>query len=435
MKNTNKPFDAELAKRLRNYSEEPREHLWQSIATTAETMRRPLAIQKRIRTGWILILCMVSISVLHHNRQIFFGDNASASIRQSMTSNISSGTITTDPSSTEEKVDQPKEAAPLPPPVFEEPASESIESNHNEARTVVESRPVKTQQNRSVVSLSVEDQLQNISNRTDEQDDVSAEPIAPGQPVEEDKTPEHISLTQKESKAFSKRSDEGTVITEKEKRHNRFNIYFTIMPTFGYQRIKSNSNDDIIIQGIKRVSAFSTDRLGVRAELGVEDPLTPRIKVFGGLVYYQRKQTIDYTEKQVKYTQITEGPDGQIIVVPEIEYVEKSFEYELKNLGVQLGVSYELSRKKLLHTLGTGLEFHLALNKLEDTYRAEFTNNPSAYVFYNLYYRLQYPAEGRLRAVFQPTLNYSFYINQNLNAPFYVKPYGLGLNLGFTYNF
>jgi hypothetical protein len=39
------------------------------------------------------------------------------------------------------------------------------------------------------------------------------------------------------------------------------------------------------------------------------------------------------------------------------------------------------------------------------------------------------------QSFFQPTLNYSFYINQNLNAPFYVKPYGLGLNLGFTYNF
>jgi hypothetical protein len=48
---------------------------------------------------------------------------------------------------------------------------------------------------------------------------------------------------------------------------------------------------------------------------------------------------------------------------------------------------------------------------------------------------LQYPSEGRLKAVFQPTLNYSFYINQNLNAPFYVKPYGLGLNVGVTYNF
>jgi hypothetical protein len=87
-------------------------------------------------------------------------------------------------------------------------------------------------------------------------------------------------------------------------------------------------------------------------------------------------------------------------------------------------------------SFGTGFEFHMELNKLESSPSTpEFTNNNSAHRFYNLYYRLQYPAEGRLRPVFQPTLNYSFYINQNLNTPFYVKPYGLGLNLGFTYNF
>ena len=230
-------------------------------------------------------------------------------------------------------------------------------------------------------------------------------------------------------------ADKGkTIIPEKD--HNRFNIYFTIMPTFGYQRINSNSTDNIIIESIDRVSAFSMDRLGVRAELGAEDPITERIKIFGGLVYYQRKQTIDYTEKQVEYTEVTEGPDGEVILVPQFTHVHKSFEYDLQNLGVQVGVSYQLSKKKLLQTAGTGFEFHVALNKLnENEQTPEFTNNPTAYVFYNFYYRLQYPAEGRLKAVFQPTLNYSFYIDQNLNAPFYVKPYGLGLNVGFTYNF
>lgn len=48
---------------------------------------------------------------------------------------------------------------------------------------------------------------------------------------------------------------------------------------------------------------------------------------------------------------------------------------------------------------------------------AGYANDPSAFVFYNLYYRLQYPSEGRLKAVFQSTLNYSFYINDKLNAP------------------
>jgi len=94
----------------------------------------------------------------------------------------------------------------------------------------------------------------------------------------------------------------------------------------------------------------------------------------------------------------------------------------------------DLSKRKFLQLIGTSIEFHKALNKSGSEKLQDFSN-PSAYVFYNLYYRLQYPSEGRLRVVLQPTLNYSFYINQNLNAPFYVKPYGLGLNFGFTYNF
>ena len=218
--------------------------------------------------------------------------------------------------------------------------------------------------------------------------------------------------------------------------HDKFNIYLTAMPTFGYQRVESNRTDNIIIESIKHIPAISLNRLGVRAELGAEWPLTKKVKMFSGLMYYQRKQTIDYVLRIVDSTVVNAGPDGSIIVQAEYGYQDKTFEYELKNLGLQLGFNLLLSKKKFMQTLGTSLEFQVALNKINLAAKEEgFTTNPSAYVFYNLYYRLQYPAQGRLKAVIQPTLNYSFYINQNLNAPFYVKPYGLGLNIGCTYNF
>jgi hypothetical protein len=220
---------------------------------------------------------------------------------------------------------------------------------------------------------------------------------------------------------------------EREKKKFPFNLYFTIMPTLGYQRIEPNSSDNLIIESIDRIATFSPDRLGVRAELGAEYPISNRVNIFGGFVYFQRQQTIGYIEKQVSETEISEGPNGEIILHPEFSYVHQSFEYEVRNIGWQIGVNYQLSKKKFLQTAGTGIEFHMALNKFD--HAEEFTNNPSLYVFYNLYYRIQYPADTKLKAVMQPTLNYSFYINQNANAPFYVKPYGLGLNIGFTYNF
>ena len=215
----------------------------------------------------------------------------------------------------------------------------------------------------------------------------------------------------------------------------RTSLYFTAMPTLGYQRIEANPADNIIVESFQKVSNFSSKRLGVRAEFGAEYALTPRVRVFGGVLYYQRKQTINYVERV--NTGVKQHTSGDTLTLdPQFSLENKAFDYELKNIGVQLGVNYVLWKKKFLHVAGTGIEFHKALNKLSEAQKLQgFSTNPSTYVFYNLYYRVQYPAEGRLKAIFQPTLNYSLFLNRNMNAPFYVKPYGLGLNLGLTYNF
>lgn len=429
MKDMNESFDDQLSRRLRGYSEDPRKELWQNIMAITSANVKPPATKRNSRTAWMFILVLLTIGGRYYYERI------STSAKEPVAS---------------------RESSPLPP-------VKGIDKAAAENERPAETAGTRTGTRNSVGSSKQNTTDPNTSGRNDiskkqagfdqtasmhvigeENSDLSTTDdnvieSSPSSGIE----PQVVKYSENEKSVTveSKTTKPGapdevkTVIKEKEKKHNKFSVYFIIMPTFGYQRINSNSSDDVIVESIDRISTFSTDRLGVRAELGVEDPITNRIKVFGGLVYFQRKQTIDYTEKQVEYTEVSQGPNGEIIVVPEFKHVQKSFEYELKNLGVQVGVSYELSRKKLLQTLGTGFEFHVALNKLEDKYKAEFTNNPSAYVFYNLYYRLQYPAEGRLKAVFQPTLNYSFYINQNVNAPFYVKPYGLGLNIGCTYNF
>jgi hypothetical protein len=429
MKNMDESFDAKLIKRLRNYSEEPRLELWQQIAGRVGSNRLP-ANGKRLRSIWLLILGVITVGGLLYMERTKSGIKAAAGISASVSS-LSTG----------ESADVSSES-----PISKDHAPEmnKVISGDSPSVSATTNRDDVTQGDNEVLMNQEPDsepyEELNIIHAGDKSDRGQVENVTSGVNEEiTNKDNKDMGRDEKvvEMKAVGKieKKDEGKTVIREKKKDNKLSIYFTIMPTFGYQRIKSNSSDNIIIESVKRISTFSTDRLGVRAELGVEDPLTQRIKVFGGLVYYQRKQTINYTEKQVDYTEVSEGPDGQIIVVPKFAFVEKSFEYELRNLGVQLGLSFELSRKKLLQTVGTGFELHVALNKLESSQASEFTNNPSAYVFYNLYYRLQYPAEARLKAVFQPTLNYSFYIDHNLNAPFYVKPYGLGLNLGFTYNF
>jgi hypothetical protein len=218
------------------------------------------------------------------------------------------------------------------------------------------------------------------------------------------------------------------------KSRHKVSLYFLAMPTFGYQRIVANRNDNVIIDNIKKVSAFSYKRLGIRAELGITYPLSSRFNITGGILYYQRKQTINYVEKVLDNSNVTSADDQQVNLDPHFVYLNKSFEYELKNMGVQLGANVVLSKNKFLHTAGGGIEFQKGLNKL-GTDQKNLSGNPSTFVFYNVYYRMQYPAEGRLRAIFQPTFNYSLYLNQDMNAPFYVKPYGFGLNFGIAYNF
>ncbi|HEY5916719.1 MAG TPA: hypothetical protein VIU13_04935 [Chryseolinea sp.] len=431
------PFYAGLIKRLRNYSEEPRMELWQKIAASAEA-NRPRARHKRLGSTWILILGVIAIGGLYYLERTKYLEITKSNI------NAAAG-LSASVSSSLEKNENGDAS-------LESPISKDLSTSMNDvtsgqglgSSTMPNRDNVKEDDNKVWLNHEphIEDHEKFTETRAGEDEAEFGEgPVdnVPNQGNEIETTINSGVEKAVETKAIltAAKDDEGkTVIKEKEKKQNRISIYFTIMPTFGYQRIKANSNDGLFIESVKRISAFSTDRLGVRAELGVEDPLTKRIKVFGGMVYYQRKQTINYTQRLFDSTKVSVGPGGEPTLDRPFVDVEKSLEYELKNLGVQIGVSYVLSKKKLLQTVGTGFEFHIALNKLESAPATpEFTNNPSAYVFYNLYYRLQYPAEGKLKAVFQPTLNYSFYINQDLNAPFYVKPYGLGLNLGLTYNF
>ena len=425
----NESVDDELRKRLKQYTEEPDARLWNNIAAKIEADNRAFTLGKRTRNGFVFLIGLIMLggfyylvnpgaknnqSITHtgSEQETQFQNEAkeASGITQPLLAENKLNLKTNERHSSIQNIQPAKSSNPV-----DAVTKESLPINANEKSALI------LDDNEIFIKNALETDLVMIQ---DEDFDPFKEDI--------DSTATRNEVIEKSVTMDEDQSDS----RDEKKKNNRLNLYFTIMPTFGYQHIESNSHDNLIIESIDRISAFSFDRLGVRAELGIENPITNRLKIFGGLLYYQRRQTIGYTEKQVDHTQVSPGDGGGIILQPEFIYVHKSFEYELKNIGLQMGVSYDLSKKKILHTAGTGIEFQLALNKFQETSEtSDFTNNPTAYVFYNLYYRVQYPAEGKLKAIVQPTLNYSFYINQNLNAPFYVKPYGLGLNIGFTYNF
>jgi hypothetical protein len=434
MKSTRETYEEELIRRLRHYSEEPQKDFWEVIAgKMASENQSSVVLSKKLGRqilGGLLAVALLFSFLYQESEQV-----QSASVYESLAntgalSERKQVELANERKSTEASVSQAN------PSVTElrngTNKNESFRKSYAELKTSTHSANVNAvsyPENEPLITNTqrIEESLLPPDILTDPNSNSLSTPKSLTNPVQVEFKSLKPKRTIEQKKAERKRQ---------EQLFNRFSMYINLMPTFGYQRIESNTNDNIIVESISKISAFSSDRLGIRAEVGAETPIARNLKVFGGLVYYQRKQTIGFTEKQVDSTYVVVGPGGEIIIQPEFVYVDRSFEYELKNLGVQIGLNYQFSKKKFLQTLGTGFEFQIALNKLSKENQFEgFTENPDAYVFYNLYYRLQYPSEGRFKAVFQPTLNYSFYINENLNAPFYVKPYGLGLNIGCTYNF
>jgi hypothetical protein len=212
-------------------------------------------------------------------------------------------------------------------------------------------------------------------------------------------------------------------VSKHQKQNNRLNhnlnIYALIMPTLGYQQVQPLKDDGIFIEGIKRVSAFSSKRLGIRIETGIEKRLCSSVNIHLGVLYYQRKQTLIYYYTDSLHSVVTpiHGQSLTYEVTPEKQ--AGSYQYEVNNIGVIAGLNYTVSKKKIVQRIGVAGELHKCLSR-----------NKSFFLFGDMYYRISYQLNDRFDLMFQPTINYSLQLDDQLNAPFYIKPYGLGLNFG-----
>jgi hypothetical protein len=430
MKSTHEPFDDELNDRLRQYTEEPDGDIWKRIA--------PQIVSVKSETGWLVWSQRISAIVL--GAMIMFEITQPEDSIES-TLPVSNGTeqvqredkVAAEITDAGENLNDPVR----PHPEGHVTANDAATSISRPATTADDMIVTKDEQrlNEPAGSMISMNALQDNSVDSIINDTVI---VATEKAIERD-------TLEEEQISNDKRN----------LRRRNATLFLTAMPVLGYQRIESNRTDNIFIESIQQEATFSHKRLGIRVELGMEYRLTKKLRLFGGLLYYQRHQTIEYIEKQLDSTTVASGPNGESIIEPQFSYPNKSVEYELKNAGFQIGFNYRLSkfksthdsetalssetiplpRKKFLHLVGAGIEFQKSLSKTNALDQASGFTYPSGYALINAYYRLQYPNEGRLKAILQPTLNYAFNINENPNAPFYVRPYGFGLNLGCTYDF
>jgi hypothetical protein len=218
---------------------------------------------------------------------------------------------------------------------------------------------------------------------------------------------------------------------DKEKKsfeERKFTLYFQGMPTLNYNRYEANSRDNQLISDIKRLPSISLDRIGIRLETGLMFDLSPRVDVFGGILFLKQNQVISYITNEVdSLSGVQQGDD--VVIVPHYSNEEHKYSYELINIGAQLGLTYKLNSERFNMAVGTGVELHKSIKHKAD----QGFEMPDKYLFYNIFYRIEYPKEKRFRFMAQPTFNYSINLNKKLDAPFYIKPYGLGLNLGFVF--
>lgn len=221
---------------------------------------------------------------------------------------------------------------------------------------------------------------------------------------------------------------------EKSKDFGPWSAYFYGMPTFSYHRIETNNNDDILINSVEKISPFSLDRLGFRIEGGIQRAISEKWNVSLGILYWHSNQEFRYNISQVDSI-VTEpiALTNSLVLTPQLSEQQETYKFTLRNLGLHVGASFNLSSKRVVQQLGGGIEIHKALNQPDvDELMLE---EPDYYMFYNMFYRMEYPRDKPLRFLFQPTFNYSLPLDKRLDAPFYVKPYGFGLNFGFVYRF
>jgi hypothetical protein len=201
-------------------------------------------------------------------------------------------------------------------------------------------------------------------------------------------------------------------------------LYALLMPTLGYQQIKPLEDDDIFIQSVERLSAFSPKRLGIRGEIGYERSIRSRWAMHVGVLYYQRKQTISYYYNQSSEVEVVKLPGDTLAYAVEPTTLFSTYEYQVKNLGVLLGINYNIQGNRFTQKIGVSGELHKPVS----------ANGDAMYLFANVYYRIAHKLSDRFDLMIQPTFNYALQVDSRVNAPFYVKPYGLGLNFGVYYH-
>jgi hypothetical protein len=414
----NELFD-EIGNRLRNYTEQPDEDVWNKIAVAIQTTHEPKWIFKTLYAS-------TAASIVAFLLLVYMGESVSE--RRVQTRSTAQQKSTLKKSETEKSL-----------------------KNGNRPGEVITEKNIRDFKVRRFSAQSSGDKNQNsiVSNDvTEDKTEASAQYLSKDgkevnreykseafrgeQPSNEIEISSDSTIEIGDQLDSVKVQNKKALDAEKKKRRKGILFYATITPSLSYQKVTPLQNDQITVDRFESGSVLSGDRFGVSIEVGVQGKISKRFEYYGGLSYYQQNQTLNYRYQSSEGTTLEKGGDALQYTLHPGEH-NNQVAYHMKNLGAQAGVLYYLKGERLTHKVGAGLSFQQGLQKAAT--HTTYDNSKSSYLFYQLFYRTEFTVNKSMRVFFQPNFNQAILSNEKLSEPFKLKPYRAGLSFGILYHF
>lgn len=403
-------FDA-LENRLKNYSEVPDDDVWNKISGVLHVSRVSRWIIWSDRTAAVFALMAVLFMLYAKQQGVIDIDELSglSSVKNNVpyASGITPGVMPT-PTEDPMKMDMSVHSLFINKDSIRAKPHEFDDKSNYHSSPVFDNNVTKDSE---ISDMYV---LQDLTAKSIVE--ISQDSIPVDQPVKKDSV----------NRPFQK-----DILKKERRKHSGLTMYAVFTPLLSYHRVLPLSNDDVVVDRLNSPSIFSTNRLGINIEAGVQGKVYRRLEYIAGISYYHQSQRIAYEQLTSDNVIVEEDGDKSYMVRPGV--LQKSFAYDMENIGIQAGLLYSLKQDGLVHKAGVVLSYQKGLRKSSDT--EVYKNSSSDYLSYQLLYRVEYGLKSGMSFFIQPTYMHSLYNRESIEAPFSLKQSRAGIGIGVVYSF
>jgi hypothetical protein len=397
-----------LEKRLRNYGEQPDDEVWRKIESALSPTREP---------GWIV--WTNRLAAIFSLTAILFLLNDESTRKESLSdlpASVDNSVNKSDPTRSGILPDRSRKTETnFDKKISLKKREKRGRSNHQASEHVNAVQP--TFMENPAVALDLENMARPIDAKVDRWNMALD---SPGTEIVQKIKEDSIALVVPQESPLQKRRKKSSLM-----------FYAIFTPSLSFQRVSPVSNDAVVIEKINSPNVFSSERLGISIEAGIQGKITKRLQYMAGVSYYQQNQKMRYEQISEDDVIIEPGDDMDYTVRPRT--TEYSFDYRMRNIGIQAGLLYTLKQRGLIHKAGIVLHYQHGLQK--STENEIYNNATSNYLNYQLLYRIEYTFSSKINLFVQPSYMHSIVANESLQAPFRVKQSRAGIGIGLVYRF